>query len=125
MGYLTVTRLIAMIAPRLHSTGAVWLAGTEQAEFRRRGREVEGTPLLREHLGQNLDRGFESLRLRQQWWWNPKRSRPLGVLFFLAANFWLSNISVPEKSAWIALTSQPPEASVADEVPGRPERGRI
>jgi hypothetical protein len=33
--------------------------------FGRRGREVEGTPLLREHLGQNLDRGFESLRLRQ------------------------------------------------------------
>src|ERR1700677_3103424 len=82
MGYLTVTRLIAMIAPRLHSTGAVWLAGTEQAEFRRRGRVVEGTPLLREHLGQNLDRGFESLRLRQQWRRNPKRSRSLGVLFF-------------------------------------------
>lgn len=32
---------------------------------RRRGREVEGTPLLREHVGQNLHQGFESLRLRQ------------------------------------------------------------
>lgn len=32
---------------------------------RRRGREVEGTPLLREHTGQNLYQGFESLRLRQ------------------------------------------------------------
>ncbi|SOY41893.1 protein of unknown function [Cupriavidus taiwanensis] len=36
-----------------------------QRKFGRRGREVEGTPLLREHPGQNLDRGFESLRLRQ------------------------------------------------------------
>src|SRR5436305_2142239 len=35
-----------------------------QRKFGRRGREVEGTPLLREHPGQNLDRGFESLRLR-------------------------------------------------------------
>ena len=33
--------------------------------FRRRGRVVEGTPLLREHTGQNLYPGFESLRLRQ------------------------------------------------------------
>jgi hypothetical protein len=33
---------------------------------RRRGREVEGTPLLREHAGLNLHRGFESLRLRQR-----------------------------------------------------------
>ena len=31
----------------------------------RRGRVVEGTPLLREHTGQNLYPGFESLRLRQ------------------------------------------------------------
>jgi hypothetical protein len=31
---------------------------------RRRGRVVEGTPLLREHTGQNLYPGFESLRLR-------------------------------------------------------------
>jgi hypothetical protein len=31
----------------------------------RRGREVEGTPLLREHTGLNLYQGFESLRLRQ------------------------------------------------------------
>ena len=27
---------------------------------------VEGTPLLREHAGLNLHRGFESLRLRQE-----------------------------------------------------------
>jgi hypothetical protein len=32
---------------------------------RRSGREVEGTPLLREHTGQNSYRGFESLLLRQ------------------------------------------------------------
>src|SRR5207237_123276 len=32
---------------------------------RRGGRVVEGTPLLREHTGQNLYRGFESLSLRQ------------------------------------------------------------
>ncbi len=31
----------------------------------RRGREVEGTPLLREHAGKNLHRRFESVRLRQ------------------------------------------------------------
>jgi hypothetical protein len=33
-------------------------------QHRRRGRVVEGTPLLREHTGQNLYPGFESLRLR-------------------------------------------------------------
>ena len=31
----------------------------------RRGRVVEGTSLLRKHMGLNLYRGFESLRLRQ------------------------------------------------------------
>ncbi|SCU75207.1 hypothetical protein CNECB9_2280003 [Cupriavidus necator] len=55
-----------------------------QRKFGRRGREVEGTPLLREHPGQNLDRGFESLRLRQQWRRNPGRSRSSGVFVFLA-----------------------------------------
>src|SRR5205085_9915792 len=38
---------------------------TYNCVFRRRGRVVEGTPLLREHTGQNLYPGFESLRLRQ------------------------------------------------------------
>ena len=33
---------------------------------RRNGREVEGTPLLREHTGQNPYRGFESLFLRHK-----------------------------------------------------------
>ena len=37
-----------------------------QVWARRCGREVEGTPLLREHTGQNLYRGFESLHLRQK-----------------------------------------------------------
>ena len=31
---------------------------------------VEGTPLLREHTGQNLYRGFESLSLRQKSLWH-------------------------------------------------------
>ena len=35
------------------------------SRIRRRGREVEGTPLLREHAAKKLHRGFESLRLRQ------------------------------------------------------------
>ncbi len=34
-------------------------------EFWRRGREVEGTPLLREHARKNVHRRFESVRLRQ------------------------------------------------------------
>ncbi|CAG9274622.1 hypothetical protein PUN4_890016 [Paraburkholderia unamae] len=56
---LTGTLLPAIILASLRC-----LPGANEV-FGRRGREVEGTPLLREHLGQNLDRGFESLRLRQ------------------------------------------------------------
>jgi hypothetical protein len=51
--------------------------------FGRRGREVEGTPLLREHLGQNLDRGFESLRLRQNMAAEPRRVNALRGFCFV------------------------------------------
>ncbi len=45
----------------------------------RRGRVVEGTSLLRKHTGLNLYRGFESLRLRQNWY----DKQPLTSGFFL------------------------------------------
>ena len=38
------------------------------ARLRRRGRVVEGTPLLREHTPKKVYPGFESLRLRQSRW---------------------------------------------------------
>ena len=50
------------------------------ADVWRRGRVVEGTSLLRKHLGLNLDPGFESLRLRQ----NPNEYAPFGAFFISA-----------------------------------------
>ena len=48
---------------------------------------VEGTPLLREHTGQNLYPGFESLRLRQIR--NAKLMFSLVFLFLLRVERWL------------------------------------
>ncbi len=45
--------------------GAARIVYSRASLRRRSGRVVEGTPLLREHTGTNLYRGFESLLLRQ------------------------------------------------------------
>ena len=63
----------AFCAARIRPIARVVLTGPAVAQpihntiepSRRRGRVVEGTPLLREHTGKNLYPGFESLRLRQ------------------------------------------------------------
>src|SRR6266542_2316997 len=60
-GWIAVARSRSGPAPRWTREAGI---GKMRAS-RRRGRVVEGTPLLREHTAKKLYRGFESHRLRQ------------------------------------------------------------